>query len=197
MKLLTPVSQRLGLFAFVLATNVCALAANQDATLSINALISDKAGLGCEMTLPESVLQFTPLQANKLTGTIQTYQIKPLIVKLSCVDETEALKPTLTLQGRTPYAGDTQQAVFLDETPNGVGFMVRQSLDDQPIALADFYRPDEAIGNEGKGQSLTVLNNDNQYQTETRLWVGVVGPLQPEIIPGHFHASLTLNVAFQ
>lgn len=197
MKLLIPVSQRLGLFAFVLAANVGALAANQDATLSINALISDKAGLGCEMTLPESVLQFAPLQANKLTGTIQTYQIKPLIVKLSCVDETEALQPTLTLQGRTPYADDIQQTVFLDETPNGVGFMVRQSPDDQPIALADFYRPDEAIGNEGKGQSLTMLNNDNQYQTETRLWVGIVGPMQSQIASGHFHASLTLNVAFQ
>lgn len=196
MKLLTFILRRIGFFVFTLMVNVSPSAQSKDASLSIHAVIATK-GVGCEVVLPENVLQFKPLQANKLTGAVQTYQVKPLVVQLSCVDETESIQPMLTLQGTTPYSEDIQQVIFLDGPTNGVGFMVRQSPDDRPIALADFYRPDDAIGHQGNGQRLTVLNNDNLYRADTLLWVGLVGPLQSTVVPGHFHASLTLNVEFQ
>lgn len=196
MNFLTTVSLRLGFFTFLLTANFSTLAENENGALALHAVIANK-GLGCELTLPESVLQFKPLHSSQLMGALGTYQIKPLRVKLACVDESEAILPILTLEGDTPYAQDIQQTVFLNGTPNGVGFMVRQSSDDKPIALVDFYQPDAAIGRGGNGKPLSLLNEANLYQNETLLWVGLVGPLQPEIIPGHFYASLTLNVAFQ
>jgi len=120
-----------------------------------------------------------------------------LSLHIKCVDETQELQPTLTLRGVTPYASDALKTVFIDGAPNGVGFMVRQSTDNAPIALADFYRPDKAIGNGGAGETPTPLNSQNLYQSETLLWVGLVGPLQAAIKPGNFHASLAINVAFQ
>lgn len=171
-------------------------AADVKPTLEMQAVISKK-GLGCEMTLPQTVLQFKPLQANNIATSVQTYEIKPLVVQLACINETQALKPRLTLQGITPYSSDSYQTVFLNGTPNGLGFMVRQSRDDKPIDVADFYRPDIAIGNNNQGILLRELNNDNKYQTESTLWVGVVGPFQSNIIAGKFHASLIINMAFE
>ncbi|MBP1039349.1 fimbrial protein, partial [Serratia fonticola] len=67
--------------------------------------------------MPTSVLQFKPLKSSQLTGAIQTYQIQPLRVHLRGVDEQEAIKPTLTIEGETPYADDVEQAVYLNGTP--------------------------------------------------------------------------------
>ncbi|EKT60166.1 fimbrial protein [Providencia sneebia] len=196
MTLLPSFLSRLGVITLAMAIYMPPLLANTNNSLSINAVIANK-GLGCEMVLPETVLQFIPLQTNQLTGAVKTFQIKPLVMQLSCVDETESILPTLTLLGTTPYVGDAEHTVFLDGTPNGVGFMVRQSADNSPIGLADFYRPSEAIGNNNLGQPLTLLDDNNHYQAEKILWVGMVGPLQSNINSGRFHASLTLNVAFQ
>lgn len=185
-----------GLFMSTLMFNMLAITAVQGAPLLMKAVIVDK-DLGCEMTLRESVLQFSPLRTNQLMGAIQTHQIMPLRMQLACVDETKDILPTLFLTGETPYAQDTSQTVFLNGTPNGVGFMVRQSTDNTPISLANFYQPSTAIGSGGTGHPLAMLNSGNLHQYETLLWVGVVGPFQPNIIVGHFHASLTLNVVFQ
>lgn len=192
MKLLNFTFRCMGGIAFMLTINSTVLAAD----LSMMASIAKK-GVGCEIVLPENVLTFTPLNMRQLEGPIRAYQIKPLILRLSCVNETELIRPMLTLRGITPYAEDLHQAVFLDDTPNGVGFMVRQSKDDKPIALVDFYQPDAAIGNDNTGQSLNILDSGNQYKSDDILWVGIVGPLQSNIIAGRFHASLTINVAFQ
>ncbi|MBP6080995.1 MULTISPECIES: hypothetical protein [unclassified Providencia] len=192
MKLLTFTFQCMGGLVFMFTINSMVLAAD----LSMMASIAKK-GVGCEITLPQNVLTFAPLSMRQLKGPIQAHQIKSLIVRLSCVNETELIKPMLTLRGITPYAEDLHQTVFLDDTPNGVGFMVRQSPDDKPIGLLDFYQPDAAIGNDNTVQPLNVLNNDNQYKSDNVLWVGIVGPLQSNIIAGRFHASLTINVAFQ
>ncbi|MGM0938989.1 MAG: fimbrial protein [Pseudomonadota bacterium] len=165
-------------------------------TLSLQAFIANK-GVGCELIVPTSVLQFKPLQSSQLTGAIQTYQIQPLRVQLHCVDEHEAIIPTLTIEGETPYTDDAEQTVFLNAPPNGVGFMIRQSETDAPMSLAEFYQPAAAIGYGGKGVPLSELNEDNLYTHEQVLWVGLVGPFQPDIVPGYFQASLTLNVAFE
>ncbi|WHT81640.1 fimbrial protein (plasmid) [Providencia rettgeri] len=183
-------------FAGLLTVQACAWAAAPVSTLSLQAIIANK-GLGCDLIVPTSVLQFKPLQSSQLTGAIQTYQIQPLRVQLRCVDEHAAILPTLTIEGETPYAADIEQTVFLNGTPNGVGFMVRQSPGDTPISLAAFYQPTEAIGHGGKGTPLAVLDEDNLYTHEQILWVGLVGPFQEDIVAGHFQASLTLNVAFE
>ena len=187
---------RLMLVACLLAVGVSAPAAEQAATLSLQAVIANK-GLGCDLTLPQTTLQFKPLSVSQLDGAVQTYQILPLPVQLHCEDEHEAIRPMLTVEGETPYPDDVDQTVFLSGTPNGVGFMLRQSAQDAPIPLTDFYQPATAIGQGGQGYSLTMLNDDNAYHSDTIVWVGLVGPFQPVIIPGHFHASLTLNVAFE
>lgn len=197
MKLMPVIQQYSVFFILALAINVSVVPNSSGATLSLSAVISDSVGLGCQITVPDNVIQFTPLQVKTLVGVIKTYQIKPLTFRLSCVDETEELSPLLTLQGVTPYTEDTTASIFLDGTPNGVGFMVRQSADNSPIALADFYRPDIAIPNNGVPKLLTKLNTGNHYQSETVLWVGIVGPLTPAVVPGNFQAALTLNVAFQ
>lgn len=196
MKLTYSISPRLRIFIFLIAFNVLFVKVSESAPLSLSAVIAKK-GLGCEMKLLENVLDFKPLQANKLTGAIQALQIKPLTMQISCIDETEALQPMLSLQGNTPYSNDTLQTLFLDGAPNGLGFMIRQSSDDKPISLADFYRPDLAIGNNGYGVPIKILNSNNQYHSNSLLWVGVIGPLQPNIIAGHFQATLTVNVAFE
>jgi len=185
-----------GLFMSTLMFNMLAITAVQGAPLLMKAVIAGK-DLGCEMTLRESVLQFNPLRTNQLMGAIQTHQIMPLRMQLACIDETKDILPTLFLTGETPYAQDTSQTIFLNGTPNGVGFMVRQSTDNTPISQANFYQPSAAIGSGGTGHPLAMLNSGNLHQYETLLWVGVVGPFQPNIIVGHFHASLTLNVVFQ
>lgn len=162
----------------------------------MEAVIANK-GVGCEITLPQTLLRFKPLQANQLKGTVQTYEIQPLMVRLACVNETQILQPKLTLQGVTPYPTDSYKVIFLDEKINGIGFMVRQTTDGKPISLADFYRPDVAIGNTTTVVSLNSLTPDNQYQRESTLWVGMVGPFQSTIIAGRFQASLMLNVIFE
>lgn len=169
-------------------------AAEPISTLSLEAMIANK-GLGCELVVPTSLLQFKPLQLSQLNGTVQTYQVLPLTVQLRCVDESEAITPTLTIEGETPYVDHDK--VFLNGTPNGVGFLVRQSKGDEPMSLASFYQPTEAIGHDGKGTVLGALNTDNKYSYDQVLWVGLVGPFQPEIMPGYFQASLTLNVVFE
>lgn len=186
----------LKLVAGWLAVSVSAGAAEPSAVLSLQAVIANK-GLGCEVTLPETTLQFKPLHSSQLTGGVTTYQIQPLRVQLQCEDEQEAIRPTLTIEGETPYAEDVEQTVFLSGTPNGVGFMLRQSAEDTPIGLTDFYQPTEAIGHGGQGEALPVLDDSNLYRRERVLWVGLVGPFQSPVIPGHFHASLTLNVVFE
>lgn len=187
---------RLKLVACLLAVCAPVWAADSSAVLSLQAVIANK-GLGCEVTLPETTLQFKPLHSSQLIGAVTTYQIKPLRMQLQCEDELEAIRPTLTIEGETPYAEDVEQTVFLSGTPNGVGFMLRQSTDDTPIALSDFYQPTEAIGHGGQGETLAMLDDSNFYHSERVLWVGLVGPFQSPVIPGHFHASLTLNVAFE
>lgn len=196
MALLTKVTLHLRLAVCLMVVNISACLAEQEALLSLQAVIANK-GLGCDLILPENTLHFKPLSSSQLMGAVQTYQIKSFRFQLSCVNEHEAILPTLTIEGETPYAGDVEQAVFLSGMPNGIGFMVRQSADDKPISLTDFYEPTEAIGNSGKGKALKILNEDNLYHTDNVLWVGLVGPFQHDIIPGHFHASLTLNVAFE
>lgn len=162
----------------------------------MEAVIANK-GVGCEITLPQTLLRFKPLQANQLKGAVQTYEIQPLMVRLACVNETQILQPKLTLQGVTPYPTDSYKVIFLDEKINGIGFMVRQTTDGKTISLADFYRPDVAIGNTTTVVSLNSLTPDNQYQSESTLWVGMVGPFQSTIIAGRFQASLMLNVIFE
>lgn len=193
---LTKVTRHSIFFAGLLTVHASALAADPVSGLSLQAVIASK-GEGCSLIVPTSVLQFKPLQSSQLTGSIQTYQIQPLRVQLRCVDEYEAVMPTLTIEGETPYADDVEQVVFLNGTPNGVGFMVRQSLADTPISLTEFYQPAAAIGHGGKGAPLAELNEDNLYTHEQVLWVGLVGPFLPEIIPGYFQASLTVNVVFE
>lgn len=192
--LLTKVTRCSTFFAGLLWVHVSAWAAEPVSALSLQAVIANK-GVGCELMVPTSLLQFKPLQTSQLTGTVQTYQILPLPVQLRCVDESEAIIPTLTIEGETPYV--EHDKVFLNGTPNGAGFMVRQSEDGSSLNLASFYQPTEAIGRGRKGTALATLNKDNLYAHEQVLWVGLVGPFQPDIIPGHFQASLTLNVAFE
>lgn len=184
------------LFAGLLVVHASALATEPVSVLSMQAVIANK-GVGCDLIVPTSVLQFKPLKSNQLTGAIQTYQIQPLRVQLRCVDEHEAVMPILTIEGETPYAEDVEKAVYLNGKPNGVGFMVRQSLEGTPIGLAEFYQPAAAIGQGGKGTPLAELNEGNQYTSDQFLWVGLVGPFLPEVLPGYFQASLTLNVAFE
>lgn len=181
-------------FVGLLAAHAPAWAAEPVSALSLQAVIASK-GVGCDLIVPTSVLQFKPLQSSQLTGAVQTYQIQPLRLQLRCVDERDAVMPTLTIEGESPYV--EHDTVFLNGPPNGVGFMVRQSKGDAPISLAAFYQPTEAIGHGGKGTPLAVLDDDNQYRHEQVLWVGLVGPFQPDIMPGHFQASLALNVAFE
>lgn len=195
MKLLIGLLQNVGLFLLILAINGKGGAASSEATLSISALIANK-GVGCEMTLPNNVLTFTPLQANKLVGNIKTYQIQPIKLILMCTDEKEEIQPTLTVQGNTPYQ-EGNNTVFLDGSLNGVGFMLRQSSDNNPIALADFYNPNEAIVNNGQPKTFASLGTENNYYQEALLWVGIIGPMQPDVIAGDFHATLTINLAFQ
>ncbi|EMC8780102.1 fimbrial protein [Providencia rettgeri] len=173
-----------------------AFASTTNPSVLMEAVIANK-GVGCEITLPQTLLRFKPLQANQLKGTVQTYEIQPLMVRLACVNETQILQPKLTLQGVTPYPTDSYKVIFLDEKINGIGFMVRQTTDGKPISLADFYRPDVAIGNTTTVVSLNSLTPDNQYQSESTLWVGMVGPFQSTIIAGRFQASLMLNVIFE
>ncbi|OAT34598.1 fimbrial protein [Proteus myxofaciens] len=195
MTLFSTVSLRLGFITCLLFTSVYSWADNK-ASLSLHAMVANK-GLSCELVLPQNVLQFKPLQANQLTGSVRTFQVLPLHLEMMCGDENENIIPTLTLSGETPYSQDTEQAVFLSGTPNGVGFMVRKSADDKPINVTDFYQPKSAIVKGGLGQPLTELNDKNFYRSDAVLWVGLVGPFQPEVIPGQFHASLILNMSFE
>lgn len=181
--------------ACLLIGSIPTLALGKNSALQMNAMIANK-GLGCQMNLSENTLQFRPLQSSQLTGGAQTYQIQPLRVQLTCSEEQQTLLPTLTIEGVTPYSNDQQKVIFLNGKPNGVGFMLRQAIDENTISLADFYQPDQAISQGSKKNVLTTLDKNNNYQSETLLWVGLVGPFQPEITPGNFNASLTLNVVF-
>lgn len=179
----------LGLFAGVLMMTSVSSAE----PVSLQAVIANK-GLGCDFSVTESSLRFNPVAVKQLTGGVQTFQIQPIHLQLHCVDEQSAILPKLSLTGETPYMTDPDQVVFLSGPPNGVGFMIRQSENDQPIALSDFYQPTEAIGHGGQGQA---LDESNQYTSDRVLWVGLVGPFLTDVVPGHFQASLTLNMAFE
>lgn len=187
---------RFRVLARLLCIYVPITAAQQNAELSLSAVISNK-GLGCELILPQTSFYFKSLTSNQLTGAIQTYEVQPLQLQLSCANEHEELLPVLTLKGETPYTEDTQRTIFMNGTPNGVGFMVRQSPDNKPIPLADFYQPNAAIGAGDRGHSLEILNQNNLYQSNPLLFVGLVGPLQTNIKAGSFYASLTLNIEYQ
>jgi len=121
---LTKFTQYSTFFAALLAVPASVWAAKPVSTLSLQAVIANK-GLGCALIVPTSVLQFKPLQASQLKGPVQAYQIQPLQVRLHCVDENQAITPTLTIEGEKPYI--EHDTVFLNGKPNGVGFMVRQS----------------------------------------------------------------------
>lgn len=166
-------------------------------TVSFKALISDSVGLGCKIHIPNNVLNFNPLKASSIKGNIKTFQINPLIINISCVDEIEELLPLLTITGNTPYQDDATKSIFLDGSINSVGFMIRQSANNQQISLNDFYNPTDAISNNGIPKQLTKLNSSNGFQSETLLWVGLVGPLNTKVIPGNFSAAITVNLAFQ
>ncbi|WP_272518391.1 MULTISPECIES: fimbrial protein [unclassified Providencia] len=184
-------------FSVFVIINFLLLSKSFGSTVSFKALISNSVGLGCKVIIPNNVLSFTPLKSNIVVGNIKTFQINPLVIRLSCVDETEELLPLLTISGVTPYQDDTTKSIFLDGNTNGVGFMIRQSIDNQQISLNDFYKPTEAIQNNGTPKQLSKLNSINAYQSETLLWVGLVGPLRTVVTPGNFSATLTVNVAFQ
>lgn len=164
------------------------------ATVGFSAVIGTDVS-GCSISVPESTLGFNPVFNYKLTGGVTTYQIKPLQVALFCTDVTESITPSLSLTGTTPYAG-TDNTVFLDGDINGVGFMVRRSDGNQP-SLSGFYNTGEAIANNSDPVTLTTLNSSNGYYSEENFWVGLVGPLGSDIVPGVFSATLVVNVVFQ
>lgn len=150
---------------------------------------------GCSISVPESTLSFNPVFGKSLTGGTTTHQIKPLQVALFCSDVNEAITPSLSLTGTTPYAG-TDNTVFLDGDMNGVGFMVRRSDGNQP-PLSGFYNTGEAIANNGNPVTLTTLNSSNDHYSEENFWVGLVGPLGSDVVPGPFSATLVMNVVFE
>ena len=196
MALLTSTPYRLSIFSTVLSLMLSGGVKAENGTMAMSALI-DNDPLNCELSIPQNVLSFDPLLTSQVTGTVTTYQIKPLRLKLACIDTQKAVQPMLTIEGETPYSNVAQNKVFLNGTPNGVGFMLRQSENNKPIALSEFYSPGAAIGAGGHATPLMLLNEANQYQGESLLWVGLVGPLQPQVLPGQFNASLIINVAFQ
>jgi len=159
------------------------------AQTSISAVISDD--LGCEIRLPAS-LTFSPQRTSVFQGSPAAYEIKPLRAELSCPNKTNELVPKLSIEGHTPYGTDT---VFLDGEPNGVGFMLRLGEGTSP-SLNDFYAPDKAI-KQGMTLSLSPLNMTNQHHTEEVFWVGLVGPVQGNVLPGKFFSALVFNVFFQ
>lgn len=182
------VSAALGAVSLCLAVNAFA------ATVGFRAVIAADTS-GCAVIVPESTVNFTPLQARVLTGPVTTYQIKPLQVVMSCSGENLAITPSLTLQGHTPYTM-TSNTVFLDGAANGVGFMVRQSDGSTP-SQADYYNPQKAISNNGEPVIFSPLDSSNNHYQEKVFWVGLVGPLSSPIVPGPFSATLILNVVFQ
>ena len=190
------ISVHAGLVLMLLVLGGFTSAVAGSGSLTMSAVIATK-GTSCTITPTEKILQFKPIKVNQLSGSVQTFQIKPLRLLLACGDETaQSIQPILTLEGDTPYT-ETQQTVFLNGTPNGVGFMVRTLEDNSTPSLADFYQPDAALSAGGKGVELAALDTGNVYQNETQLWVGLVGPFQSQVTPGAFDASLILNVAFQ
>lgn len=196
MLLMTKILYRLALYSVACSFLFPGIAKGDNGIMLFNALIDD-AIQGCEIRLAQNVLSFEPLLASQITGNTTTYQIKPLRLQLACLDVNKVVQPRLTLEGETPYSGVAQNTVFLTGTPNGVGFMVRYSADNQPINPSDFYSPTKAIGSGGPSIPLARLNQENSYQGEALLWIGLVGPLQAPVIPGQFHASLIINVVFQ
>ncbi len=150
---------------------------------------------GCSMIVPDGTLDFSAVRARDLTGPVTTYQIQPLQIALLCQDTSEAVIPSLTLTGTTPYTG-TAGTVFLDGTANGAGFMVRLSSGSTP-SLTDFYNTAEAVANNGAPAEMTTLDSSNDYYSEETLLVGLVGPLGDSVVPGPFSATLVVNVVFQ
>jgi len=168
-----------------LATCSMAFAAQTD----IRVVISDD--IGCELRLPSS-LTFRPQRTSAFQGAAEAHEIKPLRAELACPDKTNELIPRLSIEGHTPYATD---AIFLDGEPNGVGFMLRLG-EGTPPSLSEFYAPEKAI-KQGMTLSLSPLNIANQHHTEEIFWVGLVGPVQGNVLPGKFFSALTFNVFFQ
>lgn len=174
-----------GIVLLYLGTSSLTFAAQTD----IRAVISDD--IGCEIRLPVS-LTFTPQRTSAFQGAPTAREIKPLRAELACPEKTTQLVPRLSIEGHTPYDTDT---IFLDGEPNGVGFMLRHGEGTAP-SLNDFYAPDKAI-KPGVALSLSPLNIANQHHTEEVFWVGLVGPVQGNVLPGKFFSALTFNVFFQ
>lgn len=168
---------------------MCGSQLTQASDTEISALINDDSG--CEIRLP-STLEFTPQRVSAFQGATTTHEIKPLHAQLFCVDKFVELTPKLTLEGNTPYSVNS---IFLDGTPNSTGFMLRVS-DGTPLSLGDFYQPDKAI-KRGVQIPLTPLNAENHYLVEEVFWVGLVGPVETNVLPGKFSAALTFNLVFQ
>lgn len=159
------------------------------AQTDISAVIADD--IGCEIRVPVSLI-FTPQRTSAFQGAPAAHEIKPLRAELECAGKTNELVPKLSIEGHTPYETDT---VFLNGEPNGVGFMLRLSDGPSP-SLSDFYSPEKAI-KRGTALPLPPLNIANQHHTEEVFWVGLVGPVQDNVLPGQFFSTLTFNVLFQ
>ncbi|WP_300003693.1 fimbrial protein [uncultured Cedecea sp.] len=159
------------------------------AQTDISAAIADD--IGCEIRVPVSLI-FTPQRTSAFQGAPAAYEIKPLRAALECAGKTRELVPKLSIEGNTPYETDT---VFLNGEPNGVGFMLRLSDGSSP-SLSDFYSPEKAI-KRGIALPLSPLNIANQHHTEEVFWVGLVGPVQDNVLPGQFFSTLTFNFLFQ
>lgn len=155
----------------------------------VSAVISDD--VGCDIQLP-TTLNFIPQRTAEFQGVPAAHEIQPLHAKFTCTNKANQLVPKLSIEGQTPYTSDV---IFLDGDPNGVGFMLRQSEGITP-SLSDFYAPEKAI-KRGEALSLSPLNIANQHQTEEVFWVGLVGPIQGNVLPGTFFSALTFNVFFQ
>lgn len=155
----------------------------------ISAVIADD--IGCDIHLP-TTLTFIPQRTSEFQGAPTAHEIQPLRAEFTCANKTNPLVPKLSIEGPTPYATDV---IFLNGEPNGVGFMLRRAEGSAP-SLSDFYAPEKAI-KRGETLSLSPLNIANQHQTEEIFWVGLVGPVQGNVLPGTFFSTLVFNVFFQ
>ncbi|WP_416886561.1 hypothetical protein [Marinospirillum sp.] len=173
---------------FVVFTSV----SHASSTMTFRALIGEDI-TGCDVILPETTLNFKPLQGKNIIGPVSTFQINKLSLQLFCEEQVRDIVPSITLKGSTPYLGN--DTVFLNGEPNGVGFMVRRGSEQPP--LNDFYNKDEAIKNNNTPINLNTLGNANNYYNEESLWIGLVGPVSSPIKSGPFSATLIINVVFR
>lgn len=163
-------------------------------TVNFSAIIGKDTD-GCSVSVPENIFSFKPLRIRDLTGPVTAHEIKRLLVVLSCSDTTETIAPALSLTGNTPYSG-IGDAVFVDGSMNGVGFMVRQGNRVTPT-LENFYNTKDALKNNDTPLLLGSLDVNNGYYREEEFLIGLVGPFGDNITPGSFSTTLIINVVFQ